>query len=114
MQASTNPTSVLALLNVQNFRAHDADESSELCKAAAERGNLQLLQWLREHDCAWDASACSTAALNDHLGVLMWASFNSCPWDEDTCSDAAAAGRLHISGHVPMAVPETLTMCCPK
>jgi hypothetical protein len=96
LTTSADPAKVLALLNVQNFKAKDAAEGVKLCAAAAQRGDLQLLKWLRAHNCAWDAETCSEAARKDRLNLLIWAHENGCPWDEWTCSRAAKGGHLHI------------------
>jgi hypothetical protein len=74
MQATAgrvSPASVVALLEVQEFKAKDAGEGTKLCIAAAEKGDLQLLQWLRTHDCAWNADTCREAAVHGHLDVLI-------------------------------------------
>jgi hypothetical protein len=93
---STGPAKVLALLNVQNCEAKDAAEGIKLCANAAERGDMQLLQWLRAHGCAWDGYTCSCAAHHGHLDVLMWATEQGCPWSDYTCDSAASGGHLHI------------------
>jgi hypothetical protein len=43
------------------------------CSAAAERGHLEVLQWLRVKGCPWDEWTCDNAAKNGHLHVLQWA-----------------------------------------
>jgi hypothetical protein len=73
MQASTDPASVLALLDVQNFTMADADEGVKLCAAAAQRGDIKLLEWLCNHGCPCNSATCSTTALIGRLEVLMWA-----------------------------------------
>ena len=39
---------------------------------------------------------CRFAALKGHLGVLQWARANGAPWDEWVCADAAASGNLEV------------------
>jgi hypothetical protein len=102
---------VLALLEVQNFETADAGEGVKLCAAAAQRGDIKLLEWLRNHDCPCDAATCSTAAVNGRLDVLMWAYKTGFPWDEGTCWCAARGGHLHVycSGRVSTGVPGAKT-----
>jgi hypothetical protein len=94
MQASADPVSVLALLEVQSFKAKDAYDGVKLCAAAAKRGDVQLLKWLREHGCAWDGMTCRWAALKGRLDILIWAHENGCEWDNGTCWCAAQTWSL--------------------
>ncbi|KAL6077681.1 Ankyrin repeat domain-containing protein [Balamuthia mandrillaris] len=57
------------------------------CEAAAETGQLALLQWLRDHGANWAGGVLRLAALNGHLEVLQWAAKNYCPWKEDPMAD---------------------------
>jgi hypothetical protein len=66
------------------------------CRAAAEGGQLAVLQWLREMGCPWDAYTCHFAALYGHLDVLKWARANGCGWGVLTCTYAAIGGHLAV------------------
>jgi hypothetical protein len=96
MEVSSDAASVLSLLNVQSLKKVDQQAGAELCEAAAENGDLELLKWLHAHDCAWDAETCNWAAFNGLLDILMWVREQGCPWDEAACSWAAEGGHLHI------------------
>ena len=63
---------------------------------AAQRGDLEALQWIRAHGGDWDERTCSGAAGAGDLAVLQWARANGCPWDEETCSKAVAGGHLVV------------------
>ena len=64
---------------------------------AAQRGDLEVLQWLRSQNCPWD-DACRATAEHGHLEILQWlrAQEPPCPWSAATCSRAAGRGHLHI------------------
>ena len=53
-----------------------------VCSAAAERGNLSILEWLRQHTCPWDSRTTCEAAICNHLEVLKWVRKQQppCPW----------------------------------
>ena len=67
-----------------------------LCRDAAERGYLEILQWLRSIGCFWNSNTCSSAAQRGHLEVLQWARANGCDWASGTCSSAAGGGHLGV------------------
>ena len=82
-------------------RAHGVSEAFErhkttLCRLAAKRGHLKVLQWARANGCHWDAYTCSLQQERGHLAVLQWARGNGCSWDAYTCSYAARGGRLEV------------------
>jgi hypothetical protein len=67
------------------------------CSVAAERGHLEVLQWLREKGYPWNKLTCTRAARNGHLHILQWARQNSCPWNKDEClTKAKEQGHLLI------------------
>jgi len=66
------------------------------CEAAAQRGDLVMLQWLRSQGCPWDVETCNNAAKEGHFEVLQWARSQGCPWEPDTCWEAAVHGHLDI------------------
>ena len=67
-------------------------------QAAAERGCLEILQWLQSQRCPMSESTCRAAARAGHLQALQWlrAQNPPCPWSEQSCEAAARCGYLHI------------------
>lgn len=58
--------------------------------AAAESGNLELLQWARSNGHAWDRFVCYFAARGGHFEMLKWAKEQGCLLDRLSCGDVAA------------------------
>ena len=52
----------------------------ELCKLAARRGYLAVLQWARKNNCPWDEETSFKAASGGHIPVLEWLRGTNCPW----------------------------------
>ncbi len=78
---------------------HGFPRSSDMCAAAAEGGNVNMLTWLRHNDCEWDGTAWTAAATAGHLRVLRWLNENHCPrpaGSEPVCGAA-------INGHLVAA-----------
>jgi hypothetical protein len=46
---------------------------------AAQRGHLNICQWLRAAQCDWDEGACDAAARGGHLDILRWLFDSGCP-----------------------------------
>jgi hypothetical protein len=71
-----------------------------ICKEAAKRGNLLVLQWARNHNppCPWDEETCHMAAFYGHVEILQWVRSQTppCPWNAWTCSLAAFQGDLEV------------------
>ncbi|KAL6051405.1 Ankyrin repeat domain-containing protein [Balamuthia mandrillaris] len=72
-------------------------------KAAAEAGNLQVLQWLYQtkpsffHISNDDLTlVCDAAAARGHLTVLQWLRGVGCCWDAWTCASAARGSHLAV------------------
>ena len=70
------------------------ERRERFCEQMAEKGKLELLEFLRGKGCPWDEWTCEFAALNGHLECLKYAHENGCHWDEWTCSVAARYGQL--------------------
>ncbi|SOB74132.1 ankyrin repeat [Cedratvirus lausannensis] len=70
--------------------------SEDVCKRAAGKGYLHILQWARVQRYSWDYKVCSEAAYNGHLETLQWARVNGCDWSAHTFLSAAAGGHLDI------------------
>ena len=70
------------------------EQKKRFCSKMAEKGNLELLQFLHEKGCPWDEETCTGAAQYGSLKCLQYAHENGCPWDEKTCSNAAKYGSL--------------------
>jgi hypothetical protein len=84
---------------LKQLRARGCPLDKGTIAAAAEAGNLEVLQWLKEElrTLSWTQSACEAAAQGGHLEILQWLRRNSCCWDEGTCTAAAAAdGHLEL------------------
>ena len=72
------------------------EEKERFCSEMAEKGSLELLQFLHENGCPWDEGTCSAAAHYGHLECLKYAHENGCPWDkwyrQNICSEVAERG----------------------
>lgn len=67
------------------------------CMEAAKAGKLKALMWLRERRCPWDQRRlCTNAAAKGHLEVVQWAYANGCECNELTCQLAATGGHLEV------------------
>eukprot|EP00603_Paraphysomonas_imperforata_P006206 CAMPEP_0114425378 /NCGR_PEP_ID=MMETSP0103-20121206/7202_1 /TAXON_ID=37642 ORGANISM="Paraphysomonas imperforata, Strain PA2" /NCGR_SAMPLE_ID=MMETSP0103 /ASSEMBLY_ACC=CAM_ASM_000201 /LENGTH=202 /DNA_ID=CAMNT_0001594207 /DNA_START=625 /DNA_END=1229 /DNA_ORIENTATION=+ len=82
-----------------SFRYNSCGRSVEtLCKVAAQRGLLKVLQWSHQQHppLRWGEDTCTKAAGGGHLEVLQWlrAQDPPCPWNEECCSLAAAGGSI--------------------
>jgi hypothetical protein len=67
-----------------------------LPEVAARQGNLEMLQWAKSNKFQLKADICSRAAQGGHLKVLQWARAHGVPWSEDTCIRAAGEGHLDL------------------
>ena len=47
-----------------------------VCRWAAQKGYLEVLQWARANGCPWDEEVCTFAARGGRLEVLQWARAN--------------------------------------
>jgi hypothetical protein len=50
--------------------------------AAAERGNLEMVQWLHNQGCPWNEDACTAAVERDDFEMLEWLHIAGSPWDD--------------------------------
>lgn len=71
-----------------------------VCAAAAQAGNLRVLEWARAEGCGfpWDV-LCAFAAGGGSVEMLRWArekAYPRCPWDAETCAAAAEKGHLEV------------------
>ena len=66
------------------------------CAAAAQSGNLEMLQTMRGWGFEWDKETCEAAAQHGHLEVLKWAREEGCRWDQTTGAYAARQGHIHV------------------
>ncbi len=66
---------------------------SDILKAAAEKGDQPMAEWLRAHDppAPWDASVCIAAVQRGDISMLSWLRSQNppCPWDKEVCKAAA-------------------------
>ena len=58
--------------------------SVETSRAAAQVGDVQLMEWLLKKSCPFDKSVCVTASKCGNVAALKWLHANGCPWDEET------------------------------
>jgi hypothetical protein len=100
----------------EGFRGRNVGD--QLCRRAAEYGQLAGLQWLRQNGCSWssgtssaaaggwsngcewDSSTCSVATEGGHLTVLQWARANECPWECDTYHAARRYGNPDLLTYI--------------
>ena len=57
---------------------HDCDWISDICKIAAEGGQLECLKYAHEHDCDWISDICKIAAEGGQLECLKYAHEHDC------------------------------------
>jgi hypothetical protein len=81
---------------------------SKVAAAAAESGNLELLQWFAEQGCPVDEPATAAAAAGSgHVSVVSWLLTKGASFDcAEAVTAAAANGHLHIIKHLR-------ALCCP-
>lgn len=115
------------------FRRGRLAREGELCYAAAEGGQLDVLRWLRARGFPWDKTTYKAAlpyycyysvvvAETGNLDVLRFLHASGCPWDASICGDGHDAGMaaaqqgqvdmlewLHARG-VPLCDSEMLAM----
>jgi hypothetical protein len=98
----------------------------ETCAYAADKGHLEVLQWLRSEGCPWDERTCMFAATGGHLETLQWARAHGCPWNDELLHFAVVHGHTHViqwaqrngwTGVVrevddTIAVRESQLLCC--
>jgi hypothetical protein len=66
-------------------------------RAAAAKGNMEMLKYCVANKCPVDEYACARAASHGHLECLKYLHEEAkAPWDWDTASEAASSGHLHI------------------
>jgi hypothetical protein len=85
------------LWNHCNAEAVLARADSNICLAAAKRGDLPLLQWLRERDFQWNVDTYVEARRRNHQELLHWAVQNSVPLPPHQ-APATEAVPVQISG----------------
>jgi hypothetical protein len=110
---------------LEHLHSAGCELSETHCREAAERSNLQLLQWLRARNCPWDSDAvgCAAAAagskdillwLQQQQGAVLtertmcraagagkaalvhWLHANGCPWSEDVLCYAAVGAHADL------------------
>jgi hypothetical protein len=91
----------LGLTRDDSSRAHNQD----LCRGAAEKGNLVLLQWLGEKSAYADAEYIGSSAVEaGNLPILRWLRETDGDWSNrlmsELLSDAACGGHLAIARYL--------------
>jgi hypothetical protein len=70
---------------------------ADACKAAAQKGALQILRYLHENGCPWDAvDVCSAGAASGHLDIVRYMHEQGCTLDTTLSRAAARGGHLSI------------------
>jgi hypothetical protein len=65
------------------------------CYRVAETNTLELLKWAREEkECEWDYKTINTAAERGNLEMVQYCVANQCPINEYACAFAADGGHL--------------------
>src|SRR5579872_2555300 len=67
-----------------------------LSDMAAKLGYLSLIQWLWNLEYKFRPSTCAAAAQGGNLKVLEWLNINGCPWDYTTSEMAAKYGHFDL------------------
>ena len=66
------------------------------CERAAEKGNLDIIEWARSKGCPWSSDTCGYAAKDGNLELLKWLWARRCPWSATTCFYAAKFGHFEL------------------
>jgi hypothetical protein len=73
-----------------------AEKTIEAFISAAERGDLEILEYIFNLGCPWDASVCASTL---NIPVIRWLHERGCPWDErlaeKLAEDGAGGTQLH-------------------
>ena len=81
-------------------------KTKEMCRNAASKGHLEILNFLRTNACPWDEQTCAEAAGNNHYNIVLWCREMKCPWDKKTLSNIANYGNIeHIISLRNMGCP---------
>jgi hypothetical protein len=82
---------------LQYVREKGAPFTAHTLASAAGRGQLAVMRWLRDVGCPWDATACRQAALvMASIPMLELLLDGGCPIDESACEAAASRGSLDL------------------
>jgi hypothetical protein len=80
---------------LQRLRELECDwDSARLCKRAAERGLVHVLQWAKQQGSVFTAEHMVEAAMFGHTAVCEYLLAQQCPCDIDVCTAAALHGQL--------------------
>jgi hypothetical protein len=82
---------------LQYVREKGAPFTAHTLASAAGRDALAAVRWLRDVGCPWDATACRRAAHSKAaIPMLEFLLGGGCPVDEAACEAAASAGSLEV------------------
>jgi len=90
-------------LDVMRYaREHGCDwgAGNQVCRAAARRGSVALLQWCVENGAAWGPRTCEAAAIGGHLDALKFALGRGCPMNESAATAAARHGHTACLAYI--------------
>lgn len=68
----------LKYINDNYYKINKSD--FDICKIAAESGNLEILKWAKENNCYLDNEVCRSAVQYCHLDILKWIIENNYSW----------------------------------
>ena len=67
------------------------------CSRVALTNKLELLKWAREEKkCKWDEGTIKAAAKRGNLEMVQYCVANECPIDTGACAEAARNGHLEV------------------
>lgn len=69
---------------------------SQISASAAISGDINVLSWLRDKNVPFASACCANAALRGHLHVIKWLLACGYPYDEYVCVFAGMSGRLDL------------------
>ena len=72
-------------------------DETDFCFGVAYTNKLEFLKWAREEkECEWDVGTIKAAAFKGNLEMIKYCVANKCPIDEDACAFAARNGHLEV------------------
>ncbi|MCE5317427.1 MAG: ankyrin repeat domain-containing protein [Parachlamydia sp.] len=86
---------------------------------AVVKGFLPVMEWLHKQGCPWDEDVCRIAADNGQVEALRWLRAHGCPWNERTCLNALAPNTVPtlewaINNGAPFIRQDLLNMASPE
>src|SRR5437762_12841714 len=73
---------------------HIKKRLNEIYEISAEKGNIELLDFLYNKYGIYDPSRLSKSLLNGYTEVIEWAMYRLIPMSIEYCNNAAASGKI--------------------